>query len=95
MLEIWVGLANPTTNAIIGAVQGQGGILSTPNFGFPATLEPKLVQSGVLAERYFRGDPSTCLYKLRQFAELLAKLVAARHSLYEGERETFRRRKSG
>jgi type I restriction enzyme R subunit len=66
-----------------------GGILATPNFGFLATLEPKLVQFGALAERYFREDPSTCLYKIRQFAELLAKLIAARQSVYEGEQETF------
>lgn len=47
------------------------------------------MQFGALAERYFRDDPSTCLYKIRQFAELLAKLIAARHGLYEGERDTF------
>lgn len=48
------------------------------------------MQLGALAERYFRDDPSTCLVKMRQFAELLARLIAARHSLYEGE-ETFER----
>lgn len=44
---------------------------------------------GALAERYFPEDPSTALFKVRQFAELLAKLVAAHHRAYEGERETF------
>lgn len=44
---------------------------------------------GSLAERYFRDDPSTALLKLRQFAELMSKLIAAHHGLYAGERETF------
>ena len=47
---------------------------------------PKL---GGLAERYFREDPPTCLIKLRQLAELVAKLVAARTATYAGDRETF------
>ena len=47
------------------------------------------MQLGALAERYFRDDPSTCLFKVRQFAELLTKLIAAHHRAYEGERETF------
>jgi type I restriction enzyme R subunit len=61
----------------------------TPNFGFLVKLEPKLAQFGAQAERYFREDPPTSLTKLRQFAELLAKLIAARQSAYEGEQETF------
>ena len=68
---------------------GIRGILATPNFGFLAKQDPNLVQLGALAERYFRDDPSACLFKLRQFAELLAKLIAAHHGLYEGEREKF------
>jgi type I restriction enzyme, R subunit len=44
---------------------------------------------GALAERYFRDDPVTAVFKLRQFAELLSKTVAAHHALYVGERETF------
>lgn len=59
------------------------------NFGFLADQEPRLVALGVLAERYFPEDPSTALFKVRQFAELLAKLIAAHHRAYEGERETF------
>jgi hypothetical protein len=31
---------------------------------------------GEYAERYFRDAPSTAIVKLRQFAELLAKLIA-------------------
>jgi type I restriction enzyme, R subunit len=51
--------------------------------------DAQLVQLGALAERYFRDDPGTAIFKLRQFAELLSKTVAARHALYLGERETF------
>src|SRR5260370_42334824 len=68
---------------------GSGEMLSTPNFGFLEKQDPKLVQLAALAERYFRDDPPTALLKLRQFAELLAKLIAAHHGLYEGEREKF------
>jgi type I restriction enzyme, R subunit len=63
--------------------------VQTANFGFLDAHDAKLVQLGALAERYFRDDPSTCLIKLRQFAELIAKLVAAHHALYVDERETF------
>ncbi len=47
------------------------------------------MQLGMLAERYFHDDPPTALFKLRQFAELLSKTVAANHALYRDERETF------
>ncbi len=61
----------------------------SPNFGFLARQDRDLVLLGSLAERYFRDDPSTALLKLRQFAELMSKLIAAHHGLYAGERETF------
>ena len=63
-------------------------MLST-NFVFLTVHDPQLVQLGALAERYFRDDPGTTILKLRQFAELLSKSIAARHALYRGERETF------
>jgi type I restriction enzyme R subunit len=62
---------------------------STANFGFLAAHDSKLVQLAGLAERYFSDDPATAIIKLRQFAELMSKLIAAQHALYEGERETF------
>lgn len=62
---------------------------TSPNFEFLADQKPEPVVLGMLAERYFLGDPSTALVKVRQCAELLAKLVAAQHRAYEGERETF------
>lgn len=50
---------------------------------------------GRLAERYFADDPNTCLLKLRQFAEALAQLVAAKSGLRtvedEGQYELLRR----
>ncbi|TIN43080.1 MAG: type I restriction-modification system endonuclease [Mesorhizobium sp.] len=61
----------------------------TSNFIFLAVHDAKLVTLGGQAERYFRDDPSTAIIKLRQFAELMAKLIAARHAAYRGERETF------
>lgn len=62
----------------------------SPNFDFLHRHEPRLVQLGTLAERYFKDDPCTCLIKLRQFAELLAQLTAARAGLYEDDRESQR-----
>jgi type I restriction enzyme R subunit len=64
-------------------------MLTTSNFGFLGGHDPQLVQLGVVAERYFRDDPGTAIFKLRQFAELLSKTIAARHALFLGERETF------
>src|SRR5215217_4531817 len=64
-------------------------MVTTANFDFLRTHDPTLVQLGGLAERYFRDDPATALVKLRQFIELLSKLIAAHHALYIGERESF------
>lgn len=61
----------------------------TSNFGFLSDHDAKLVTLAAQAERYFRDDPVVTLVKLRQFAELMSKLIAARHALYMGERETF------
>jgi type I restriction enzyme, R subunit len=59
------------------------------NFGFLSGQNEQLAQLGALAERYFRDDPATAIFKLRQFAELLSKVVAARHAMYLGDREAF------
>jgi type I restriction enzyme R subunit len=69
--------------------------MQTPNFGFLGAHDAKLVQLGALAERYFRDDLPTTLFKLRQFAELLAKLIAAHHAVYAGDRETFEETMAG
>jgi type I restriction enzyme, R subunit len=59
------------------------------NFRFLTSHDFRLETIGGQAERYFRDDPSTTIGKLRQFAELLIKLIAAHHAEYSGERETF------
>ncbi|EJL22921.1 type I restriction-modification system endonuclease [Novosphingobium sp. AP12] len=59
------------------------------NFDFLEAHDKQLVTLGGLAERYFSSDPSTAIVKLRQFAELMAKMVAAHHAVYRDERETF------
>lgn len=64
-------------------------MVTTVNFGFLQKHDERLATLGAQAERYFRDDPSTAIVKLRQFAELLAKLVAADYALYLGERESF------
>jgi type I restriction enzyme, R subunit len=61
----------------------------TSNFSFLSAHDPRLMQLGAFAERYFRDDPGTATIKLRQFAELLSKTVAAHHALYLDERQTF------
>ena len=61
----------------------------TSNFTFLKAQDVQLAQLGALGERYFRDDPGTAVFKLRQFAELLSKTIAAHHALYIGERETF------
>jgi type I restriction enzyme R subunit len=57
------------------------------NFSFLAKNDPQLVRLGALAERYFGDDPNTSLIKLRQFAELLAQLIAAKAGLFTNSEE--------
>ncbi len=67
----------------------QGKQPASTNFGFLTVHDPRLAVLGAQAERYFREDPATTIIKLRQLAELLAKLVAAHHARYLGDWETF------
>ncbi|WP_208179848.1 type I restriction-modification system endonuclease [Sinorhizobium medicae] len=64
-------------------------MVASLNFEFLRTHDNQLANLGGFAESYFRTDPSTSIVKLRQFAELMAKLIAARHASYRDERETF------
>ena len=59
------------------------------NFAFLAAHDPGLARLGALAEWAFHYDPPTTLGKLRLFAELLAKLVAARHAVEILPAESF------
>ncbi len=64
-------------------------MLHSTNFEFLIEADVKLSQLCASAERYFLEDASTCLIKVRQYAEHLTKLVAARHALYVGQGEGF------
>src|SRR5690606_26858161 len=66
-----------------------GAVGLASNFAFLGVYDKRLATLGGLAERYFRDDPSTAIVKLRQFAELTARMIAARHGAYRDERETF------
>jgi type I restriction enzyme, R subunit len=59
------------------------------NFGFLKPHGAQLYRLAALAEHYFPIDPNTSLFKLRQFAELLAQDVAASAGLYSSTEEPF------
>ncbi|HEY2178274.1 MAG TPA: DUF4145 domain-containing protein, partial [Caulobacteraceae bacterium] len=59
------------------------------NFGFLEKDAAQLYRLAALAEHYFPTDANTCLFKLRQFAELLAQEVAARTNRLPVADETF------
>jgi type I restriction enzyme R subunit len=65
------------------------GVTQSYNFSFLSAHDPRLAALGAQAERYFRDDPPTTIFKLRQLAELLAKLIAAHHAVYRDDREAF------
>lgn len=70
----------------------------SPNFAFLAAHDAQLAQLGALAERNFKDDPNTCLFKLRLFGELLAQQVAARTGYFmsadEAQSDLLRRLKA-
>lgn len=59
------------------------------NFSFLEEHNPQLAKLGRLAERYYFDDPPGALVKLRQFAEIAAKEVAARQALLADARTNF------
>jgi type I restriction enzyme, R subunit len=59
------------------------------NFSFLAAHDEQLARLGALAERYFFDDAPSALIKLRQFSELVAKDIAARHGLLPSQMITF------
>ncbi len=61
--------------------------LKSPNFSFLSPHDTQLVRLGALAEHFFVVDPVTCLMKLRQFAETLAQLVAAKAGMFNSPSE--------
>ena len=52
--------------------------VQTANFGFLAKHDAQRARLGALTKRCFGDVPNTALMKLRQFAELLAQLTAAK-----------------
>ncbi len=52
--------------------------LASANFGYLAEVDPVLARYGALAEHYFALEPRDSVSKLRQMAELMAQLAAAR-----------------
>ncbi len=61
--------------------------IQSANFAFLKQHDLALVQIATHAERYFHDDSNTCIIKLRQFAERLAKLIAANTGLYQAPDE--------
>lgn len=59
------------------------------NFGFLRRYDAPLDGLGALAERYFADDPNTCLIKLRQLGERLARQTAARCGLLTAPDEPY------
>ncbi|MDQ5984800.1 MAG: hypothetical protein CSYNP_00496 [Syntrophus sp. SKADARSKE-3] len=57
------------------------------NFGHMQEHDEQLVRLGMLAEKYFPEDPNTSILKLRQFAELLAQMIATRIGVFESSDE--------
>ncbi|MDD5330958.1 MAG: hypothetical protein PHX38_13225 [Sulfuricella sp.] len=58
------------------------------NFSVLSQHDEQLLRLGMLAEKYFADDPNTCLLKLRQLAESLTQMLAARIGLYIAAEET-------
>lgn len=63
--------------------QGRG------NFSFLEKQSPQLAKLGGLAEHLFHIDPPTALVKLRQFAEITAREIAARHGALADRQQSF------
>jgi type I restriction enzyme, R subunit len=58
------------------------------NFGHLQEHNEQMLRLGMLAEKYFTDDPNTCLLKLRQLAELLAQMVAAKVGVFVSAEES-------
>ena len=61
--------------------------IQSANFGFLRQHDPQIIQLAALAEQFFHIDRNTCIFKLRQYAERLAKLIAANTGLYQSSEE--------
>jgi len=61
--------------------------IQSANFGFLRQHDQQIVKLAALAEQFFHSDSNTCIIKLRQYAERLAKLIAANTGLYQSTDE--------
>ncbi|WP_103667474.1 type I restriction-modification system endonuclease [Pseudanabaena sp. BC1403] len=61
--------------------------IQSANFEFLRQHDPQIIQLAALAEQFFHIDSNTCIFKLRQYAERLAKLIAANTGLYQSSEE--------
>ena len=68
---------------------GRAVAASSRNFIFLQIFDPELARLGALAEWAFHEDAPTSIGKLRQFAEQMAKSVAARNGLDFDRRANF------
>ncbi len=66
-----------TTHPVAPPTGAAEGVPKSPNFQFLAAHHRFLVRYAAQAERYLFDDPSTALFKIRQFAELLAQQACA------------------
>ena len=62
--------------------------LPLTNFAHLEQHDEQLLRLGMLAEKYFAEDPNTCLLKVRQLAELLAKLIAVQTGQFVAPEES-------
>lgn len=62
---------------------------ASPNFAFLDPVDPQLARLGALAEWSLHFDPPTTIVKVRQFAEVLTRLVAAKQGALTVPSEGF------
>jgi type I restriction enzyme R subunit len=62
--------------------------LPLTNFAHLEQHDEQLLRLGMLAEKYFAEDPNTCLLKVRQLAELLAKFIAVQTGQFVAPEES-------
>jgi type I restriction enzyme R subunit len=61
---------------------------ASANFPLLAHHDARLVALCTQAEQHFSADPTITLFKLRQFAEVLAQRAAAKVGVFLGAQET-------
>ena len=70
---------SPTTPAVPQGIESPDCVMTSQNFEFLRSGHRELADLGGFAERYVFSDPSSCLVKLRTFAEAMVKAIFAHH----------------